>query len=526
MVLASDWVNAFTNLEIGLSLLRKDYGDGYSQIESKRKIILELLNLHIQKFGNEDIIIVRVPGRINLMGRHIDHQGGHVNLIAIDKEIFITASKRSDFSIKAFNTQHARFPSVSIDFKNIGINLNANWVDLVNDTDLLHRLRSPNGHWENYIKSTFYRLQHIKGKPIFGANICVSGTIPIAAGVSSSSALTVGMFLVMMHLNGYNFDSQKIIEFSGEAEWFSGTRGGISDQTAIILGKMNKIMHAKFFTLEIIEYIPFPKPLEILLCNTKIKADKSGEKKDLFNEKVLVYDIGFKLFLKTFPQFSDKLNRLRDINPSNLGISSISLMTKLFKIPEYVNIENVDKTMNSLIENEMKKFEFKDAPKFIPIRKVLAYGITECERSKRFIEAIKSTDLYKLGKLLNASHDGDRVVDYSNLSNPTSYDNELTDTKIHTYIENKRILPEISGGYGCSIPEIDFLIDLSKTINGVVGAQLSGAGLGGSCMIFVQKRLSLEIKQELKKDYYKHFNKHCEILPISAVNGSRVYIDL
>ena len=112
-----DWIAFFTNSLQSKKLLKADYGVDYHDFKGKQKSILELLKLHKNKFGNEDIIIVRAPGRINLMGRHVDHQNGLVNLIAIDKEIFITASIRKDFRLVAHNF-FFNFPNIKIDLSN------------------------------------------------------------------------------------------------------------------------------------------------------------------------------------------------------------------------------------------------------------------------------------------------------------------------------------------------------------------------------------------------------------------------
>ena len=91
MTTVEEWIAIFSNKESSENFLKKDYGEDYD-CDTKLESILNLLNVHKIKFGNENVIIIRAPGRVNLMGRHIDHQGGCVNLIAIDREIFLTAS--------------------------------------------------------------------------------------------------------------------------------------------------------------------------------------------------------------------------------------------------------------------------------------------------------------------------------------------------------------------------------------------------------------------------------------------------
>ncbi|MBD3337759.1 MAG: hypothetical protein GF353_01535, partial [Candidatus Lokiarchaeota archaeon] len=116
MLTIDEWYSLFKNKQNSKDLLSKDYGEDYPQLERKRRIILNLLNFYKDKFQNDEkLVLSRIPGRINLMGRHIDHQGGRVNLIAIDREILIIASKRSDQKINAYNSDSHYFPDISFD---------------------------------------------------------------------------------------------------------------------------------------------------------------------------------------------------------------------------------------------------------------------------------------------------------------------------------------------------------------------------------------------------------------------------
>ncbi|MFX1340947.1 MAG: hypothetical protein ACFFDK_20220, partial [Promethearchaeota archaeon] len=100
---------------------------------------------------------------------------------------------------------------------------------------------------------------------------------------------------------------------------------------------------------------------------------------------------------------------------------------------------------------------------------------------------------------------------------------EMDDNKIKAYIQSNTTIDQISGGYGCSIPEIDFIIDLSQNLEGVLGAQLSGAGMGGSAMLLVEREYSEKIKSQLYKKYEKLFEKPCLIHNCRPVKGISIY---
>ncbi|MHA1292865.1 MAG: GHMP family kinase ATP-binding protein [Promethearchaeota archaeon] len=518
-----EWISIFKDINNSYIILKEHYSNNYRNLEAKRKEILTLLNLHKNKFGNEEIIIVRSPGRINLMGRHIDHQGGCVNLIAIDREIFLTASLRRDLKIIAYNLNDSIFPDIKTDFNRIKDDFQEDWIQTINNSNLINKIKGFNGNWENYLKGSFLRLlKYFKEKRIYGVNFCVSGNIPIAAGLSSSSALVVGIIEAILYLNHLECNDEEFIKLCSEAEWFVGTRGGSADHVAIKYSKKNKVAHVKFFDFKILDWANFPKGLSLLICNTNIIADKSGKKKDFFNQRILSYDVGFNIIKQKFPQYKNKLKYLRDINKNNLKISNTELFKILAEAPEYIRFGEIRSVLGEIWEKIKDKFEFESNPKVLPIRKVITFGISEFQRSILFFKLFKLQNFRLAGSLMYISHDGDRIVSYNNTFTKSKYYNEISDEKICSFIENRKKIVYISGGYECSIPEIDFIVDIVKNLDGTYGAQLSGAGLGGSVMILVEKSYISNIKETIKENYEKKFNKECEVFETFPVNGCSI----
>lgn len=523
MASVENWISLFKDKARSIEYLKNDYGVKYHKFEEKRELLLSLLKLHKEKFGNEEIIIVRAPGRINLMGRHIDHQGGDVNLIAIDQEIFITAALRKDSKIVAYNIDENSFRYIHFDFSSLNSRVLKNWQELLNSEDLLMEYRSPGGSWDNYIKAAYLRIANrCNNEKILGANLCVSGNIMIAAGLSSSTALTTGIFSAFLELNKIQLNDDEIINLCAEAEWFVGTRGGSSDQIAIKLARKHKIVHIKQFPLQK-DWIEFPRNCELLIFNSLIIADKSGSKKDIFNERVLAYDVGFNLIKMRFPQLTSNLPYLGDINPDNLNITSAEVLKFLSKIPEYINTDDLSKILETKWDNIIKNYNFNVIPQRIPIRKVILYGLSECERAKMFYKLLKIGDIKSAGKLMYTSHNGDRIVLFNRNFKSSLYENEVDDLTLESYIDTNINIDQISGGYGCSIPEIDFVIDLVKNYDDVFGAQLSGAGMGGCAMILIEKEQRDTIKKLINDNYMKNFKKKCAIYYCQPVNGLSIY---
>ena len=96
--------------------IQREFSDIYGeQLSVKNERLSATIKLveHFIKIYNEKkkIIISRAPARVNLMGRHVDHQGGYVNTIAIDKEILLAASPRKDNIININNVNSTKFPT-------------------------------------------------------------------------------------------------------------------------------------------------------------------------------------------------------------------------------------------------------------------------------------------------------------------------------------------------------------------------------------------------------------------------------
>ena len=167
-----------------------------------------------------------------------------------------------------------------------------------------------------------------------------------------------------------------------------------------------------------------------------------------------------------------------------------------------------------------------------PIRGVVLFGLAECERSRRFADALKEADLGEIGRLMNVSHDGDRVVRMSAEGevvphvSPTgnSYLLGLIDDLESGDLERvmRAQLQWQPGAYHCSIPEIDRMVDISLGVDGVLGAQLAGAGLGGCMMLLVHEEAVPVVCTVMEKRYYRPEGRPVSILHCRPISGSSV----
>lgn len=527
------WINLFKNRDPTIiSTLSHYYGISYPLIEQKIERFLTALEKYAQKFSLYDnVIIVRAPGRLNLMGRHVDHRGGDVNMLAIDQEVIIITSKREDDRIIAYNDDMDQYRGINFSIKeHLSMIEWTDWFNYITNKKIIEMVRESQGDWINYLKAAALRLQiAVPNTTIKGANMFFYGSVPVAAGLSSSSAIVVGTLETLIHFNVIQLSSNNYLDLCGEGEWFVGTRGGSSDHAAIKFSNPHQISRIGFFNFTIKDTTHWPEDYDILIINSMKKASKSNEMMKRFNEKVLSYEIGFEIFKRAFPQYQNKLKYLRDINPLNLNIDSNEIYEMLKIIPEFIEFSEINQYVSPEKHQEiLKRFVLFQKADKIAIRSVVIYGICECIRSSRCMALIKENRIIELGKLMYISHDGDRVVTFTNFDHtaqPQNFTLTYSNTELDQFKQKKIPMEMISGSYACSIPEIDFIVDFMRSLTGVYGAQISGAGMGGCVMAITQHTYSNKIIAALQKQYHDKWGITPDIINTQPIHGASVFLD-
>lgn len=480
----------------------------------------KLIKKYIEKIGNEDVILIRVPARINLLGTHVEHRGGYINTLVIDKNLYCIAGKRNDRKVYIYDLEEKKYPEKIFDIDQELPKKNVVW------TEFIRKVKIIPGDWSNYVKGGVLYLQNKFPDINFsGINLFFYGDIPTGAGLSSSSAIVVATMLGFINLYNLPIKREELPEMCGESEWYVGTRGGSGDHASMILGKKGYITHIRFFPF-IIEYLPFPEDYKVIICNSMIEAKKTTNAKDIFNERVATYEIGFKLIKKKYPEYKEKLEYLRDINKRNLGSNKI-IYQILLSLPEKLTRDQIRKL---LPEEDLDKF-FETHREPIDgyfIRDVLLYGISECSRSDICGELLKLNKINEFGKLMYISHDGDRVVKFLKNGEKRKWNFKVTDEYLKRmiflcdYEDKKAEIYYQPGAYRCSIEEVDYIVDLVKNIKGVIGAKITGAGLGGCVVILVKEKNTEEVLEILDKKYYKLKNLNLGAFVCESVNGVEV----
>lgn len=215
----------------------------------KKKLIRDTTAHFTKLFHNEPQHLFLSPGRINIIGEHVDYNDGFVLPAAINKYISFAVSE-----------------SGSTECTIVAKDLNeAHKFDL-NDT-----LKPVEKMWANYILGVLHQLKE-RSNNLKGFNIVFSSTIPMGAGLSSSAALECGFGYAMNTLFNLGLTKEEIAKIGQKSEHtFVGVNCGIMDQFASVFGKKNKVIKLDCTTLEYEYHKADFKKYSLLLLDSNVK---------------------------------------------------------------------------------------------------------------------------------------------------------------------------------------------------------------------------------------------------------------
>ncbi len=199
------------------------------------------------------------PGRVNLIGEHIDYHALPVLPMALRRRITVAFEAREDARIsiasEAFGQREFEWGS---------------------ELD-----RAAAGDWENYVRAAALA---VAGKWGVGRGIeaKLRSDLPAAAGLSSSSALLVAVTLALLRANGWTASFEELMQILPNAEQFVGTRGGGMDHAAALASRAGYASLVTFRPLSV-RHIAIPEDWVFLVVDSRVRAEKSGAARECYN---------------------------------------------------------------------------------------------------------------------------------------------------------------------------------------------------------------------------------------------------
>lgn len=528
-----EWLNFLrSDTPARRALLGHLYGPDPALQAARLRQIVETVELFGRCYGeNRSVVITRAPGRINLMGRHVDHRGGYVNMMTIHREIVVVASARQDAWVHLVNLS-SQFRDDKFDLSDELPHLREwrSWHDYLESHRVKDFHSTSMGRWSNYVRAGIYRLAHHFPKRRFrGMDVAVGGDVPIGAGLSSSSSLLVASSLACIVINDLQVRPATFVDLCGEGEWFVGTRGGSADHAAMTLARQGKITPIAFFPFRIEEAVEFPPGYCLIVANSGVQARKTRGARDAFNHRVACYELAMALFRKFFPREMENVEHLRDI-PDRLGVSLAQFYQMVKRLPQQAGRFLLRQLLQDRSEWLEQVFSTHREPTTYPLRSVFLFGVAECQRSRMFIDLVRRHDLQTIGRLMSVSHDGDRVVKFDHSAAPQLWRYNCDDASLDRLsqmaasdaprLREAAQLRWQAGGYACSCWEIDEMVDIAMRVEGVAGAQLSGAGMGGCMMVLAREDAVERVTEALNKEYYSARDVQPEVERCCAIAGA------
>jgi galactokinase len=229
-----------------------------------------------KSFGSAPQKIVLSPGRINIIGEHVDYNDGYVLPAAIDKIICFAFEKNNSSKSKV-----------------IAIDLNEQF-----EIDLTQEIQLSDVVWTNYIRGVIKQLQN-NGFSFEGFNCVFSSNIPVGSGLSSSAALECGMLFGIAALYNLTINKVDIALMGQKAEHWVGINCGIMDQFSSVHGLENKVIKLDCNTLEFEYHDANFKDYSLVLFDSNVKHSLFTSE---YNTRRIECEEGLSIIKNNFPE--------------------------------------------------------------------------------------------------------------------------------------------------------------------------------------------------------------------------------
>ncbi|MCX8064066.1 MAG: galactokinase [Candidatus Hydrogenedentes bacterium] len=371
-------------------------------------------------FGVLPQVIVKAPGRVNIIGEHTDYNHGYVLPMALEQSIYIAGRTRSDsiLNFTALNTQRTSIADINCP------------------------VRNPIEPWMDYIVGVVAELKKL-GFTLKGVDGIIYGEVPIGCGLSSSAALEMATLKLFEMLNEFHLDDVESAKLGQRVENnFLGLKSGIMDQFISRCGKKD---HALFIDCRTLNFELVPLKLSehtFVISNTNYPRGLTDSK---YNERVYECQKAVEILQKS----SGKTGTyLRDFTLKDL--------------------ENA--------KNDLEDTIYRRA----------LHVITENQRVLDFLSALKNSNIEDLGILLNES-------DYS-----------------------------LQRNYEVTNRELEVITQIARSIEGCIGARMTGAGFGGCTINLVRKDCTEKFIDTLLSEYEKATGRKGSCIISSPSDGANI----
>mmetsp|Transcript_49165 Transcript_49165/g.96094 ORF Transcript_49165/g.96094 Transcript_49165/m.96094 type:complete len:487 (-) Transcript_49165:158-1618(-) len=409
------------------------------------------------------ILYARSPGRVNLIGEHIDYEGYSVLPMAIGLDCIVGIREVEGGSLSVSNTDPA--------FKT------RTFADPCGAA-------GPNGEWTDYVCAGYRGVvDHLRtkslpsaGLELGGLELVVDGVVPAGGGLSSSSALVCAVAIAIMAVRGLSFGKGEVAELACLCERYSGTQSGGMDQAISVMGQAGVAKLVDFGPVRTTDVV-LPPGVSFLIGNSLAVSKKAEGAHTRYNLRVVecrlaAAVLGFKTGVFA-PAEALALETLKEVEV-RLGSRAAAQRAASTCLHEGVYLsdeleELFGAQLESIFSGEAASVAVlrHNADVGFRLRDRAAHVYAEAERVLSFqVACAAGSSAAVLADLMDASHASCRDL------------------------------------YDCSCAELEELVAAFKNA-GALGARLTGAGWGGCAVAIVPTDEASGVLKSVRETFYK-----------------------
>ncbi|KAL8998703.1 MAG: hypothetical protein Q9169_002258 [Polycauliona sp. 2 TL-2023] len=475
-----------------------------AHLPAQRKRWENLIAQFKDKYGKKPLFVARSPGRVNLIGEHLDYSLYPVLPMAIAADVLVAVaisnehedSEQDDAVIPMLNTDPRKHRASECTVPPEG----------------LAEIDATQHEWTNYFKAGFngalglLRKDNARFSPC-NMQILVDGIVPAGGGLSSSAAFVCASALAVLRANGREAVQKKeLVELAIVSERAVGVNSGGMDQSASVFSVKGDALSVSFWPQLDAEAIPFPKldpPITFMIAQSFVTSDKHVTAPRCYNLRVVECTLAAELMAKTLGL------RLQD-DSAPLGRSLRGLQQR------HYDGRNWNKDILSSPERSCKPYKTQletmlslvgevldqdDGYTREEIATALAMSVSDLEKKYLMRFPVEATR-FMLGK--RARHvfsEALRVLAFKELlQDPASVTRVDVLPRLGALMnETQQSCREV---YECSCPEIDQLCVIARDA-GAYGSRLTGAGWGGCTVHLVAQDKVGDVRNALIQKYYR-----------------------
>ncbi|KAM6490666.1 Galactokinase [Amanita muscaria] len=514
-------------------------GTSLNHVERWNDLATEFEN----RFGKKPAYIVRAPGRVNLIGEHIDYALFGVFPAAIERDILIACARR-DLTLSDISQPEVHHLPGSV----IADNLHAKYSRQVfapapKDPSLLgideNQIKGEGWHldidtkelrWENYIKAGYHGvLDYLFSNKLMtneqpvAVDLLVAGTVPAGSGLSSSAALIVASSLAFLAINGkldhhvasidsaiHQITKGELVELAIASEKRVGVNTGGMDQAASVISDPSSALYISFYPKLAASPVPLPSNALFVCANSLVVSDKAVTAKHRYNLRVVETLVGARIL-------GTKLGLVLDAREK---ITFREVVGRLAHEEggQELSVEKLQESLEAVIKSVdvLKPRDHRDAS-----------DEAEAQLGLTMEEMIHETglprdvfhDVYLSWVDVEATHfqiykrakhvlsESLRVLHFRKICLDASTSSSTSVPQLLGELMNAS-QASCASLFECSCHELDLLTQLAREA-GAYGSRLTGAGWGGCIVSLVAEDKVESFIAQLKENYppYKKLNE-------------------